>query len=68
VPPALRHEPHLGVTPDARLEAGLAHIADELDHALSELAAGPLDRLAVQERFLEYRYGEGPKTPDPKPD
>ena len=61
VPEALRDTPHLGTTPNARLEAGLTHIADELDHALTDLAAGPLDRLAVQERFLEYRYGEGPK-------
>ena len=60
VPAAMRSEQHAGATADERLVEGLAKISDEIDSINRKIADGALDDLAVQHRYLGYRYGEGP--------
>tara|TARA_B100001179_G_scaffold134922_1_gene96972 strand:- start:2001 stop:2774 length:774 start_codon:yes stop_codon:yes gene_type:complete len=60
VPPTMRGEAHAGATADARLVEGLGKISQEIDSINRQLANGALDDLAVQHRYLGYRYGEGP--------
>ena len=38
----------------------LGKISQEIDSINRQLANGALDDLAVQHRYLGYRYGEGP--------
>lgn len=73
VPASLRGEGPVGDSPDAQLARGLARIAGELDEAGRRLAEGALDRLAIESRFLDSRYGsaEGAEPgafPPPSPD
>ena len=59
VPAAMRREEHVGATADDRLVEGLGKISGEIDSINRKLADGALDDLAVQHRYLGYRYGEG---------
>jgi hypothetical protein len=59
VPPAMRREEHVGATADQRLVEGLGKISGEIDAINRKIADGALDDLAVQHRYLGYRYGEG---------
>jgi len=60
VPAAMRHETHAGATADERLVEGLSRISGEIDSINRKIADGALDDLAVQHRYLGYRYGSGP--------
>ena len=60
VPAAMRKEEHAGATADERLVEGLAKISGEIDSINRKIADGALDDLAVQHRYLGYRYGDGP--------
>ena len=60
VPPAMRREEHVGATADQRLVEGLGKISGEIDAINRKIADGALDDLAVQHRYLGYRYGDGP--------
>ena len=62
VPAAMRSEQHAGATADERLVEGLAKISDEIDSINRKIADGALDDLAVQHRYLGYRYGDGPAS------
>ncbi len=62
VPAAMRSEQHAGATADERLVQGLAKISDEIDSINRKIADGALDDLAVQHRYLGYRYGDGPAS------
>ncbi len=59
IPRHLRNEMHAGTTPDQQLSASLTTISGEIDSATRQLAEGAMDRLAVQTRYLDARYGEG---------
>lgn len=61
VPAAMRAEEHAGATADQRLVEGLAKISGEIDSINRTIADGALDDLAVQHRYLGYRYGAGPE-------
>ncbi|GAB5350136.1 hypothetical protein [Alteriqipengyuania sp. 357] len=65
VPPSMRGEAHAGATADSRLIEGLGKISGEIDSINRQLAAGALDDLAVQHRYLGYRYGEGAAADTP---
>ena len=60
VPTAMRTEEHAGATADERLVEGLSKISGEIDSINRKIADGALDDLAVQHRYLGYRYGDGP--------
>lgn len=59
VPAAMRAEEHAGATADERLVEGLNKISGEIDAINRKIADGALDDLAVQHRYLGYRYGDG---------
>ncbi|MBD59085.1 MAG: hypothetical protein CL808_03045 [Citromicrobium sp.] len=59
VPAAMRREEHAGATADDRLVEGLGKISGEIDSINRTIADGALDDLAVQHRYLGYRYGNG---------
>ena len=59
IPAPLRATAHAGTTPDEQIATSLARISGEIDSLTRQLAEGPLDSLAIQTRFLDYRYGEG---------
>ena len=59
IPSALRREAHAGSSPDAQLIAALTRIDAEIDSATRQLAEGALDRLAIETRFLDAKYGNG---------
>lgn len=59
VPAAMRAEEHAGATADQRLVEGLGKISGEIDAINRKIADGALDDLAVQHRYLGYRYGAG---------
>ena len=60
-------EPRGGRTPDEQLTESLGKISVEIDSVTRQLAAGAIDNLAIQTRYLDYKYGaaldEGEKTP-----
>ena len=58
IPAHLRTEQRVGSTPDQQLVEGLGKISHEIDSVTRQLASGALDNLAVQTRFLDYKYGE----------
>ena len=62
VPTAMRTEEHAGATADERLVEGLSKISGEIDSINRKIADGALDDLAVQHRYLGYRYGDGPAS------
>ena len=59
IPPHLRAEERGGRNADQQLVDGLGKISAEIDGITRQLASGDLDALAVQTRFLDYRYGGG---------
>ena len=67
IPRHLRTEPRGGRTPDEQLTESLGKISAEIDSVTRQLAAGAIDNLAIQTRYLDYKYGaaldEGEKTP-----
>lgn len=58
IPEPLRREERNGRVPEKQLIEGLAVIEGEIDRVSGELAAGHIDQLAVQNRFLELKYQE----------
>ena len=48
-----------GRNADQQLVDGLSKISAEIDDITRQLASGDLDALAVQTRYLDYRYGAG---------
>ncbi|MEO7550529.1 MAG: hypothetical protein ABIT09_05240 [Croceibacterium sp.] len=57
IPAQLRTEQRAGATPDQQLTESLAKISQEIDQVTRQLADGALDDLAIQTRYLDYRYG-----------
>lgn len=62
IPPALRKEAHAGASPDQQLTESLSRLSGELDSVTRQLAEGKLDALAIQSRFIDYKYGETPES------
>jgi hypothetical protein len=58
VPPALRGQVHAGTSPDEQLTQSLSRLSGELDSVTRQLAEGKLDNLAIQSRFIDYKYGD----------
>ena len=58
IPAHLRSEKRVGATPEQQLVESLGTISSEIDRVTRQLADGALDDLAIQTRYLEYRYGE----------
>lgn len=59
IPRHLRSEPRAGSTPDEQLADSLGKISAEIDSVTRQLADGQIDNLAIQTRFLDYKYGAG---------
>ncbi|MET0588742.1 MAG: hypothetical protein ABWZ75_09485 [Novosphingobium sp.] len=59
IPRHLRSEKRGGLTPDDQLADSLGRISHEVDRVTRQLAEGQIDSLAVQTRFLDYKYGAG---------
>ncbi len=59
IPRHLRAEPQGGRTPDQQLTESLGKISTEIDSVTRQLAAGAIDNLAIQTRYLDYKYGDG---------
>lgn len=59
IPRHLRAEKRAGRTPDDQLADSLTRISHEIDSVTRQLAEGQIDSLAVQTRFLDYKYGAG---------
>ena len=57
IPRHLRGEANGGVSPDQRLTESLGKISGEIDSVTRQLASGAIDNLAIQTRFLDYKYG-----------
>jgi len=60
VPVPLRGAERNGMTPDRQLVEGLEVVDSELRRMSEQLAAGDLDKLAVQEKFLQLKYRGDP--------
>jgi len=58
IPAPLRREERNGRVPEQQLVEGLTVIDTELSRISETLASGDLDKLAVQNRFLELKYQE----------
>ncbi|WP_028056123.1 hypothetical protein [Sphingobium bisphenolivorans] len=58
IPEPLRREERNGRVPEKQLVEGLGVIDSELSRMSETLASGDLDKLAVQNRFLELKYQE----------
>lgn len=58
IPEPLRREERNGRVPEKQLIEGLSVIDSELSRMSENLASGDLDKLAVQNRFLELKYQE----------
>ena len=58
IPAPLRKEERNGRIPEQQLVEGLSVIDTELSRMSETLASGDLDKLAVQNRFLELKYQE----------
>jgi len=58
IPAQLRGEKRAGATPDEQLTESLGKISAEIDAVTRQLADGALDDLAIQTRYLDYRYGQ----------
>lgn len=57
IPLHLRGEPRAGRTPDEQLADSLGKISAEINSVTRQLAAGAIDNLAIQTRYLDYKYG-----------
>ncbi|WP_296674676.1 hypothetical protein [Novosphingobium sp.] len=62
IPRHLRAEQQAGRSPDQQLTESLGKISTEIDSVTRQLAAGAIDNLAIQTRYLDYKYGEGLDT------
>ena len=58
IPAPLRREERNGRIPEQQLVEGLSVIDSELARISESLASGDIDKLAVQNRFLELKYQE----------
>lgn len=68
IPAQLRGEARAGATPDQQLTESLGKISAEIEQVTRQLADGALDDLAIQTRYLDYRYGaagEPASLPEP---
>jgi hypothetical protein len=59
VPSTLRKEGLNGISPDRQLLDGLGVVESELKRMSEQLAAGDLNKLATQGRYLELKYQDG---------
>lgn len=59
IPRHLRSEQRTGGTPDEQLADSLGKISAEIDSVTRQLAEGQIDNLAIQTRYLDYKYGAG---------
>lgn len=59
IPRHLRTEQRAGGTPDEQLADSLGKISAEIDSVTRQLAEGQIDTLAIQTRYLDYKYGAG---------
>lgn len=59
IPRHLRGEPQAGQSPDQQLTESLGKVSAEIDSVTRQLAAGAIDNLAIQTRYLDYKYGGG---------
>jgi TM2 domain-containing membrane protein YozV len=66
IPRHLRSEPRAGRTPDEQLADSLGKISTEIDSVTRQLAAGAIDNLAIQTRYLDYKYGSALDEADPR--
>ena len=57
IPPSLRSAKQGEASPDETLAASLGKISTEIDSVTRQLAEGAIDKLAIQNRFLDYKYG-----------
>ena len=57
IPPSLRSAKQGQASPDEQLAASLGKISVEIDSVTRQLAEGAIDKLAIQNRFLDYKYG-----------
>lgn len=57
IPRHLRGEANGGGSPDQHLTASLGKISTEIDSVTRQLASGAIDNLAIQTRYLDYKYG-----------
>lgn len=66
IPRHLRGEAQAGRSPDQQLTESLGKISQEIDSVTRQLASGAIDNLAIQTRYLDYKYGgaleDGTKT------
>lgn len=67
IPRHLRTEPRGGCTPDDQLTESLGKISVEIDSVTRQLAAGAIDNLAIQTRYLDYKYGAALDEPEKNP-
>ena len=63
IPAPLRAAKQGRSTPDEQLTQSLTRISGEIDSVTRQLAEGAIDRLAIQTRFLDMKYGEGVEGP-----
>lgn len=59
IPRHLRGEQQAGQSPDQQLTESLGKVSAEIDSVTRQLAAGAIDNLAIQTRYLDYKYGDG---------
>lgn len=64
IPRHLRGEERVGRTPDQQLTESLGKISTEIDSVTRQLASGALDNLAIQTRYLDYKYGDAIEAAD----
>jgi hypothetical protein len=57
IPAPLRGQKQGDSSPDEQLAASLGKISTEIDSVTRQLAEGAIDHLAIQTRFLDYKYG-----------
>lgn len=57
IPRHLRTEQGAGGSPDQHLIDSLSKISTEIDSVTRQLASGAIDKLAIQTRYLDYKYG-----------
>lgn len=63
IPRHLRSEASGGATPDQHLTESLGKISTEIESVTRQLASGAIDNLAVQTRYLDYKYGSAMDEP-----
>lgn len=66
IPRGLRSEASAGRSPDQQLTESLGKISTEIDSVTRQLASGAIDKLSIQTRYLDYKYGDGLEMPGEK--